>query len=184
MGDQKDHFTQDVCQRMAEVTPIPLIFTLSNPQSVAECTAEQAYTFTKGKCLFAAGYPAEPVDIELDSGAIQTMHAGLASNAFVYPGLVLGCLAAGVTKLDNRLLYVAAQTLAEQVEEAELTNGRLYPPADRMHVVARHIACAVAKTAVEIEVTRKKKLRADIANLVDARQTTIVEEYLPIFTSG
>ena len=33
----------------------PLVFPLSNPTSQAEITAENAYKFSKGKCIFAGG---------------------------------------------------------------------------------------------------------------------------------
>ncbi len=57
-------FTQAVVERMSATNARPLIFALSNPTSKAECTAEQAYAWSKGKAIFASGSPFEPVTYE------------------------------------------------------------------------------------------------------------------------
>ncbi len=48
-------FTQRVVETMSRLNERPIIFALSNPTDKAECTAEQAYAWSKGKALFAAG---------------------------------------------------------------------------------------------------------------------------------
>lgn len=42
-------FTQQVCEEMTKNDANPLIYALSNPTTKAECTAEQAYTWTDGE---------------------------------------------------------------------------------------------------------------------------------------
>ena len=48
-------FNQRVVEAMSRLNERPIIFALSNPTDKAECTAEQAYTWSNGRSLFAAG---------------------------------------------------------------------------------------------------------------------------------
>ena len=50
-------FNQQVIENMSKVNERPVIFPYSNPTSHSECTAEQAYTWSKGKAIFASGSP-------------------------------------------------------------------------------------------------------------------------------
>lgn len=54
-------FKQSMIKEMAANCENPVIFPLSNPTIKAECTAEQAFEWTNGKCIFASGSPFDPV---------------------------------------------------------------------------------------------------------------------------
>ena len=54
-------FTQTVVEAMSRINERPVILALSNPTEHAECTAEQAYTWSKGKAIYAAGVQFAPV---------------------------------------------------------------------------------------------------------------------------
>src|ERR1700720_2353487 len=54
-------FTQQVIEAMARINQRPVILALSNPTEHAECTPEQAYTWSKRKAIYAAGVQFEPV---------------------------------------------------------------------------------------------------------------------------
>lgn len=69
---------QDICEAMASYQEHPIIFSLSNPTSKAECSAAEAYAYTAGKAIFASGSPFEPV--VLTDGSVR--EPGQGNNAY------------------------------------------------------------------------------------------------------
>lgn len=128
---------------MARASERPIVFALSNPTSKAECTAEQAYAWTQGRAVFAAGSPFAPVTL----GAC--MHVpGQANNSYIFPGVGLGLLVSGAKRVTDEMFFAAARALAGQVSDADLAQGRIFPAAARMREVAAAVAAAVAQVDV------------------------------------
>jgi malate dehydrogenase (oxaloacetate-decarboxylating)(NADP+) len=137
-------FTRPVLEAMARLNQRPVVFALSNPTAKAECGAEEAYAWTGGRALFAAGSPFAPVRFEG-----RELSPGQANNAHIFPGVGLGLLLAGAKRVTDEMFLAAAQALAAQVSAAELEAGRVFPPAGRMREVALEVALAVARTVYE-----------------------------------
>nr|UIX35725.1 MAE [Schizochytrium sp.] len=150
-------FTQSIVEYMAEINEVPLIFALSNPTSQAECTAEQAYNWSSGRAIFVSGSPFDPVDVELESGEVVTKYPGQGNNAYIFPGLGLGVLAAKATTIPNELLYVSAQALAEQVVDEDLDGGRMYPHLSHIREVSAKIGVRVADRAFKLAIASAKR---------------------------
>ncbi|MEN9905047.1 MAG: hypothetical protein RLZZ555_1612, partial [Pseudomonadota bacterium] len=55
-------FSQEVLAELASHCERPVVFALSNPTAKAECSAQQAYEWTEGRAIFAAGSPFAPVE--------------------------------------------------------------------------------------------------------------------------
>lgn len=135
-------FTEELVGAMAEINKQPVVFALSNPTSRAECTAEQAYTWSDGRAVFSSGSPFRAVHI---NGDIKV--PGQGNNAYIFPGLGLGALECQAKAIDDEMLITAAKTLAASVSEQQLAYGCLYPPLKEVREVSVDIALAVAKCA-------------------------------------
>src|SRR5882762_3237197 len=115
-------FNQRVVEAMSRLNERPIIFALSNPTDKAECSAEEAYTWSKGKALYAAGvqFP----DVTLNG---QTFHPGQANNFYIFPAVGLATYAARPRRLTDACFIVAAQASADQVGPDLRAKGMLFP---------------------------------------------------------
>jgi len=156
-------FRQVVIEKMAAYNEQPVIFALSNPTSRAECTAEEAYAWSDGRAIFSSGSPFAPV--VLADGSIR--RPGQGNNAYVFPGIGLGALAANATALPDEVFLTAAQALASFVTEEDLAAGALYPRLSDIRDVSHSIAVAVAERAFELGLNRAAR-PDDLASSVAA----------------
>lgn len=142
VSGQPQTFTQAVIEAMSAINDRPVIFALSNPTSKSECTAEQAYTWSNGRAIFASGSPFPTVTYQ---GA--TFVPGQANNAYIFPGVGLGIALSGATRVTDEMFFEAAKALVSLVTADDLQQGRIYPALSRIREVSAHIAAAVAQVA-------------------------------------
>ncbi len=115
-------FTKRVVEVMSRLNERPIIFPLSNPTDKSECTAEQAYTWSKGRALFASGvqFP----DVTLDG---KTFYPGQMNNFYIYPAIGLATYVTRPRRITDECFVVAAQATADQVDPSLRAKGRLFP---------------------------------------------------------
>ncbi|QQO16819.1 NAD-dependent malic enzyme [Bradyrhizobium diazoefficiens] len=132
-------FNQAVIGAMARVNERPIIFPYSNPTSRSECTAEEAYRWSDGRAIFASGSPFPPVEI-----AGRRFVPGQGNNVYIFPALGMAVFATEATRVTDEMFLVAAQAVAEQVTEENLSVGLIYPPQSRILEASLHVAERVA----------------------------------------
>jgi len=137
-------FTKEVIETMSSLNERPVIFALSNPTSKAECTAEQAYQWSKGKAVFASGSPFDQVEYEGNS-----YRPGQGNNAYIFPGIGLGALACQAKSISDEMFLTSALALANEVSAEDLSAGALYPPLSSIRTVSHSIATQLAETAYQ-----------------------------------
>ncbi len=75
-------FTSEVIQAMAAINTRPIIFPLSNPVRLSECSFAEAVEHTNGRVLFASGSPFPPQPFQNN-----TLYPGQGNNMYIFPGM-------------------------------------------------------------------------------------------------
>ncbi len=133
-------FTEEVVKEMSKNNERPIIFALSNPTEKAECTAQQAYEWSDGKALFAAGVQFPEINTHG-----KTFEPGQANNFYVFPAVAMAVYLTRPKRITDEMFIAAAHALAEQVSSQEREKGLLFPPQRDVFNVEVRTAMKVAR---------------------------------------
>ncbi|XP_022912041.1 NADP-dependent malic enzyme-like [Onthophagus taurus] len=133
-------FTPEILQKLARIHKRPVIFALSNPTHLTECTPEEALKHTNGQALIATGSPFPKFSF---NGA--TFKPSQSNNAYIFPGMALGIIETQLKHIEDDLFLVAAETLSNHVTDEDLQFGSLYPPLTKIKEISLRIATNIMK---------------------------------------
>ena len=145
-------FTQKVVEAITRIHERPVILALSNPTEHAECTAEQAYTWSKGKAIYAAGVQFPPV--HLDG---KTFLPGQANNFYIFPAVGMAIFATQAKRVTDEMFIEAARAVADQVPTSLLSQGLIYPLQSNILETEIQTAARVAKLVFDSGLARVER---------------------------
>jgi malate dehydrogenase (oxaloacetate-decarboxylating)(NADP+) len=143
---------------MSKINDRPVILALSNPTEHAECTPEQAYTWSKGKAIYAAGVQFAPVHW---NG--QIFLPGQANNFYIFPAIGMAIFATQAKRVTDEMFIEAGQAVADQVPPELLKQGLLYPLQSNILEIEIQTAARVAKLVFDAGLARVDRPRDMVA---------------------
>jgi malate dehydrogenase (oxaloacetate-decarboxylating)(NADP+) len=145
-------FNQKVVEAMSRINERPVILALSNPTEHAECTSEQAYTWSEGKAIYAAGVQFPPVHL---NG--KTFLPGQANNFYIFPAVGMAIFATQAKRVTDEMFIEAGQAVADQVPSDLLNQGLLYPLQSNILETEIQTAARVAKLVFDLGLARVER---------------------------
>jgi malate dehydrogenase (oxaloacetate-decarboxylating)(NADP+) len=133
-------FTKRVVETMALINSRPVILALSNPTEHAECTPEQAYTWSKGRAIYAAGVQFPPVHFDG-----HTFLPGQANNFYIFPAVSMAIYVTQARLVTDEMFIESAAAVADQVPDTLLKQGLIYPLQSNILETEIKTAARVAK---------------------------------------
>jgi malate dehydrogenase (oxaloacetate-decarboxylating)(NADP+) len=164
-------FTQKVIESLSRINERPVILALSNPTDKAECTPEQAYTWSRGKAIYAAGVQFPPVQV---SG--KTYLSGQANNFYIFPAVGMAIFATQAFRVTDAMFIEAARAVADQVPSDLLKQGLLYPLQSNILETEIQTAARVAKLVFDSGLARVDRPKDMVAFI---RENVYKPEYQP-----
>lgn len=139
---QPGAFTEEIVREMAKHVERPVIFPLSNPTSKSEATPSDLLDWTEGRALVATGSPFP--EVVRDGRVIRI---GQCNNSFIFPGVGLGVIAAGASRVTDAMFVAAALVLSEFAPALRDPDAPLYPPLEQVRDISFKVALEVAREA-------------------------------------
>src|SRR5205085_11330273 len=128
--------------------------------------------WTDGRALVATGSPFADI---VHGGLVHAI--AQCNNAYVFPGVGLGVIAAGARRVSDEMFLAAAQVLAGFAPATWDPTGALLPPLAELRWISRQVALAVGAEA-QRQGLAESTTPEELARRIDARRWE--PRYLPL----
>jgi malate dehydrogenase (oxaloacetate-decarboxylating)(NADP+) len=149
VSTQPHLFTEEIIKEMSKINKNPLILPLSNPTTQEECSAEQAFSFSEGRALFAAGVLFDNVNMNK-----KIYYPTQANNLWIFPSIGMAAFATKSKRVDDEMFLIAAKALSNQVSSEQLRCRMLFPDEKNIIEIVTVIAAEVAKYIFDNDLAR------------------------------
>ncbi len=136
--------SQDVVEAMYISCKRPIILPLSNPTSKVEALPEDVIRWTEGQAIVATGSPFAPVQYAGKSYPIAQCN-----NSYIFPGVGLGVIASGASRVTEEMFMVSSEALAACSPLVKGESEHLLPDLAEIRKVSKYIAVQVGLKAME-----------------------------------
>ncbi|KJV37896.1 NAD-dependent malic enzyme [Acinetobacter indicus] len=143
VSGQPGLFTEEIIRTLTENCERPIVMPLSNPTSRVEAVPADILQWSEGKALIATGSPFAPVNYH---GKIYKISQ--CNNSYIFPGIGLGVVASGATRVTDSMLMASSNALADCSPMLLDPTADLLPDLNEIQKVSKIIAFKVAKAAM------------------------------------
>ena len=143
VSGQPGLFTEEIIKTMAAHCERPIVMPLSNPTSRVEAVPADIIEWTEGRALIATGSPFAPVNYQT-----KLYNIAQCNNSYIFPGIGLGVVASGATRITENMLMASSRALADCSPLLQDPEADLLPSLGEIQQVSKIIALAVAQAAI------------------------------------
>lgn len=143
VSGQPGLFTEEIIRTLTKNCERPIVMPLSNPTSRVEAVPADILQWSEGKALIATGSPFAPVNYH---GKIYKISQ--CNNSYIFPGIGLGVVASGATRVTDSMLMASSNALADCSPMLLDPTADLLPDLNEIQKVSKIIAFKVAKAAM------------------------------------
>jgi len=143
VSGQPGLMSEEIIKTMYKNCPRPIVLPLSNPTSRVEAQPSDVIKWTEGNATVATGSPFAPVEHD---GKTHTI--AQCNNAYIFPGIGLGVIAAKAKRVTEQMFMAASEALASCSPLVKGDSVDLLPSLNEIREVSCVIAVAVAKQAM------------------------------------